>query len=226
MVPVAMGQWGVKSVAAMDEDLEDERVRMRPLSAIAFGAAILMSGAILFNSLFGGGASNQRIAQEGSASMVVDAGDGNAQVVTMRYEPMVEQLQRDLKQLGRYEGPVDGVVGKRTKQAIAEFQRENGLNPDGEPTDETRDRVAFALRIAEAAGFTASTGEAQGDETVRQIQMKLAELGYEPGMADGFPGEKTREAISNFERDRGLPQTGEANPKILAEIERLAGAAN
>jgi peptidoglycan hydrolase-like protein with peptidoglycan-binding domain len=226
MVRSAKGQWGVKLVAAMDEDFEEERVRLKPLSAFAFAAAFLMSGAILFNTLLGGGASNHSTAQGGSASMVVDAGDGNAQVVTMRYEPMVETLQRDLKQLGRYDGPADGVIGKRTKQAIADFQRENGLNPDGEPNEETIDRVAFALRIAEAAGFTASTGDAKGDDTVRQIQEKLAELGYEPGTADGFPGEKTREAIANFERDRGLPQTGEASPKVLAEIERLTGAAN
>jgi peptidoglycan hydrolase-like protein with peptidoglycan-binding domain len=208
----------------MHEDFEEERSRLNPLTAFAFLAALLMSGAILFNTLFGGGAAI-RNRPGGTTAMVVDAGDGNAHVVTMRYEPMVENLQRDLKQLGRYDGPIDGVVGKRTKQAIAGFQRENGLVPDGEPTEELLERVAFAKRIAEATSFTASTGAAEGDETVRQIQLKLAELGYEPGSADGFPGDKTREAIMSFERDRGLPSTGLPTPRILVEIERMTAAA-
>lgn len=214
---------GRQSVAAMDEDFDDERTGMRPLSAFALAAAFLMSCAILFNTLFGGGATKQQVA--GRTSMVVDAGDGNAETVTMRYEPMVEQLQRDLKALGRYDGPVDGVIGRRTKQAIAVFQQENGLTPDGEPSEELLDKLAFARRIAEAAGFTGSlTTPEPADDTVRRIQLKLAELGYAPGTTDGFAGDKTHEAILSFERDRGLPETGYPTPDILAELERMTKA--
>jgi peptidoglycan hydrolase-like protein with peptidoglycan-binding domain len=187
-----------------------------------------MSGAILFNTLFGGGAPKQQVA--GRAAMVVDAGDGEVQTVTMRYEPMVEQLQRDLKALGRYDGPVDGVIGRRTKQAIATFQQENGMSPDGEPSDELLDKLAFARRIAEAAGITGSidTGSIgtllAADDTVRQIQLKLAELGYAPGSTDGVAGDKTHEAITSFERDRGLPETGAPSPEILAELQRITKA--
>jgi hypothetical protein len=213
---------GRQLVAAMDEDVDDERMGMKPLSAFALAAAFLMSCAIVFNTLFGGGTTKHQIA--GRASMVVDAGDGNAQTVTMRYEPMVEELQRDLKALGRYDGPVDGVIGRRTKQAIAAFQQENGLSPDGEPSEELLDKLAFARRIAEAASFTASTGEPAIDETVRQIQLKLAELGYTPGSTDGQPGVETHEAIVSFERDRGLPETGTPTLSILAELERMTKA--
>lgn len=210
-------------VAAMIED-DEERMRLRPLSAFALALGVVMSGAILYNTLLGG-AGKPNI--PGSASLVIDAGDGNARVVTMRYEPMVEKLQRDLKQLGRYDGPADGVIGKRTRQAIMAFQRENDLAPDGEPTEELLDKVAFQLRIAEAAGFTATTASAPDlpDATVRKIQEKLAELGYEPGALNGLAGEQTHEAIANFERDRGLEPKGEPSPKILAELEAMTEAA-
>ncbi len=41
------------------------------------------------------------------------------------------QLQKDLKTLGYYEGTIDGVPGKMTKEAIESFQRENGLEITG-----------------------------------------------------------------------------------------------
>ena len=45
---------------------------------------------------------------------------------------------------------------------------------------------------------------------VRSIQTSLAALGYKPGAADGILGHQTRNAIEAFQRDRGLPVTGEA----------------
>ncbi|MDD5084778.1 MAG: peptidoglycan-binding protein [Candidatus Omnitrophica bacterium] len=42
-----------------------------------------------------------------------------------------KDLQVALKNAGYYTGPIDGVVGKGTKQAIQDFQRDNGLEADG-----------------------------------------------------------------------------------------------
>lgn len=39
--------------------------------------------------------------------------------------------QASLKTRGYNPGPIDGVMGKRTRQAIETFQSENGMNPDG-----------------------------------------------------------------------------------------------
>lgn len=51
-------------------------------------------------------------------------------------------------------------------------------------------------------------------ETVRSIQTSLATLGYKPGPADGILGHQTKNAIEAFQRDRGLPVTGEASPQL------------
>ena len=46
------------------------------------------------------------------------------------------------------------------------------------------------------------------DPEVQQMQKKLKELGYDPGLPDGLWGEKTRAALKDFQADYGLPTTG------------------
>ncbi|MFH0732199.1 MAG: peptidoglycan-binding protein [Candidatus Omnitrophota bacterium] len=43
----------------------------------------------------------------------------------------VRQIQTALKNAGIYKGPIDGKMGPKTKQAIREFQKANGLKSDG-----------------------------------------------------------------------------------------------
>ena len=40
-------------------------------------------------------------------------------------------IQKALKNAGYYQGTLDGKVGTRTKQALKNFQKDNGLEPDG-----------------------------------------------------------------------------------------------
>lgn len=42
-----------------------------------------------------------------------------------------KNIQSALQNAGYYNGAIDGKVGKMTRYAIKEFQRANGLNPDG-----------------------------------------------------------------------------------------------
>ncbi|MFH1338927.1 MAG: peptidoglycan-binding domain-containing protein [Candidatus Omnitrophota bacterium] len=48
-----------------------------------------------------------------------------------------KNLQLALKKAGFYDGPVDGKIGKRTKQAIVDFQKANGLTADGVTGEKT-----------------------------------------------------------------------------------------
>lgn len=47
--------------------------------------------------------------------------------------PPVRAIQRRLRALGYRPGPVDGVAGPRTREAIRAYQRDVGLAADGEP---------------------------------------------------------------------------------------------
>ena len=52
-------------------------------------------------------------------------------------------------------------------------------------------------------------------ETVRQSQLYLAELGLEPGPADGLIGRRTRDAVQQFQRQAGLTPTGRITEELL-----------
>ena len=54
---------------------------------------------------------------------------------------------------------------------------------------------------------------------VMVVQTRLAKLGYRPGPSDGVMGRKTRNAIEAFQRDEGLPATGEATDTLAKLLE-------
>lgn len=58
------------------------------------------------------------------------------------------------------------------------------------------------------------------DETVRAVQQKLNELGYNAGPADGLMGRGTRAAIIAFQQDRGLAATGAADQALLLQLQQ------
>jgi peptidoglycan hydrolase-like protein with peptidoglycan-binding domain len=49
----------------------------------------------------------------------------------------VEDLQKQLKALGYYQGEIDGQFGPGTRDAVIAFQRNNGLDADGIAGTET-----------------------------------------------------------------------------------------
>lgn len=58
-------------------------------------------------------------------------------------------------------------------------------------------------------------------ENVRQVQLWLETLGYQPGPADGVPGQRTKQATARFQRDHGtLKVDGIIGPATLAALQR------
>ena len=52
---------------------------------------------------------------------------------------MVTDLQSRLKNLGYYDGEIDGQFGAGTREAVSAFQKQNGLDADGIVGAETRE---------------------------------------------------------------------------------------
>ena len=63
---------------------------------------------------------------------------------------------------------------------------------------------------------TGSRGEA-----VKQLQQKLATIGYTPGTADGSFGVKTKAAVIAFQKDAGLTQDGIVGAATLSALEEI-----
>ena len=60
----------------------------------------------------------------------------------------VRQIQTKLKELGLYTGSIDGIYGSGTKNAVIQFQKQQGLDPDGIAGTKT----LTALGLAQSGG--------------------------------------------------------------------------
>lgn len=59
----------------------------------------------------------------------------------------VRQIQTALYNAGYDPGPIDGKMGKKTKLAIKEFQKDNGLKPDGIVGNQTWSKLGKYLTM-------------------------------------------------------------------------------
>ena len=216
----------------MRERVRNEGLGRKILPVVAWGLTGVMAVAIAANALFGQ-PDNGRSAQAAlefddpaAAQMKVDAPDAGARTIQLRYDPVVEAVQRELAAAGYYKGIVDGVIGRKTRQAIATYQQAVGLEPDGKPSADLADHIRFTRQVAEASLFTGTieaSPDADARATVRRVQTGLAELAYSPGEINGELTSQTRDAIRAFERDRNLPQTGEITEALTAELGKMSG---
>jgi peptidoglycan hydrolase-like protein with peptidoglycan-binding domain len=140
---------------------------------------------------------------------------------------VVRAVQRELAERGFDVGAEDGKLSDRTKAAIAAYEKGHDLPVTGVATDELLRHILLGDR-AQPGGATGSVRDAskmsaKQDLDVRGVQQILADLGYAPGPIDGAAGEATQRAISAFQRDRKIAQTGKITPELLAELKRVAG---
>jgi peptidoglycan hydrolase-like protein with peptidoglycan-binding domain len=211
--------------------LKDNR-RRKIVPASAWGITGLLSLAIVGNAFFMQPASS-RLAAMGNADAVTDGAaridvdvPGSGRTIQLKYDPLVETVQRELAAAGFYKGMVDGVMGRKTRQAIAAYQASVGLEPDGKPTQDLAEHIRYTREIAEASLFTGSIEpdpDAEARASIRRVQTGLAELAYSPGTINGEMSRQTRNAILAFQRDRHLPETGEISDALLAELGKMSG---
>jgi len=94
--------------------------------------------------------------------------------------------------------------------------------------DEARAKLELRLSIdqlyreqAWAAAFEPATTVSPWDRpTVEFLQNKLAELGYDPGPADGFLGPRTTAALENYKKNRGWTATKHLSEDLLQIIRK------
>lgn len=64
------------------------------------------------------------------------------------------------------------------------------------------------------------------DATLQAIQLRLNELGYDAGPADGLMGNGTRTAIIAFQRDKQIAVTGAGDQSLFLQLQRAVPIAN
>ena len=142
---------------------------------------------------------------------------------------VVRAVQRELAARGFDVGEVDGTLSDKTRAAISEYQSKQGLSVTGVPSDELLRQILLGDSVEQAAatGSVAATdsisSNAAEGATIKYLQQTLADLGYAPGPIDGTWGENTASAISAFQRDRQIAESGRITPELLQEVERVTG---
>ena len=141
---------------------------------------------------------------------------------------IVRAVQRELAARDFDVGPLDGRPSDKTRAAISAYEKEHDLPVTGTANDELLRHILLG-DSAPAGGTTGSvTGKpvpAKSNDAsrVKAVQQVLADLGYSPGPVDGAMGEATARAISAFQHDREIPETGWITPELLGELERITG---
>ena len=129
----------------------------------------------------------------------------------------VRALQRQLDHDGFAAGPVDGLYGPLTTQAVRRFQQAHGLVVDGLAGHQTLtalDTYRATLVLRPGTGY----GLRSGSRQVRVLQRELDRVGFASGPLDGLYGPLTTQAVRRFQQAHGLVVDGVAGPHTLGAL--------
>ncbi|WP_334788170.1 peptidoglycan-binding protein [Nostoc sp.] len=143
----------------------------------------------------------------------------------------VASSQRCLKKLGYFNGPVSGKFASLTQNAVSKFQQANRISADGVVGISTQRALQRACqgrtssRNTRGASVRRSPTQAStpgrtslSTQQVKELQVRLRQLGYFKTNPTGKIGPKTREAVIAFQRNYRLPVDGIANAQVLQSV--------
>jgi peptidoglycan hydrolase-like protein with peptidoglycan-binding domain len=141
---------------------------------------------------------------------IAEAGDYYSQAT-------VRSAQTQLENDGYYGGPVDGIDGPLTHQAIRRFQRDNNLEATGRLNRATQDQLGVQYS-SEVNPPEANTVIAPSSATVTAAQRSLQRSGFYKGNLDGLMGPETEAAVREYQKNSNLEVTGQLDPSTLNNL--------
>ncbi|MBU1913001.1 MAG: peptidoglycan-binding protein [Candidatus Omnitrophica bacterium] len=116
-------------------------------------------------------------------------------------------------------------MGKETRDAIKIYQESLGVKSTGyidkitltqlEETRRTKEILQSKKEYVSKTKYArqADSSKAEFRPTTKEIQTALKNAGFDPGSLDGKMGSRTRQAIKDFQKSKGLVPDGVAGPK-------------
>jgi hypothetical protein len=127
----------------------------------------------------------------------------------------VAALQVGLIRQGLYDGPVDGLAGPATKQALRNLDRQ--FSPTNSAVDRGLRRKFGRWGTHELGARTLSWGYSGWD--VAELQFLLAWHGFPSGLFDGAFEQHVERALVRFQRSMHLPPDGVAGRRTISALE-------
>ena len=188
----------------------------------------LISSDLFSNSIFQDGwTANGSEVVEASSTAVANPNAGNDACVPRDNTALVINSTLDVQQFlsnnGFNPGPIDGQTGPKTKNAVIQFQQENGLLADGIVGNKTKNAMRAYTGCKSENVCIARDNSNAILNSVADIQTYLANNGFNPGIIDGEIGSYTKEAIKAFQRKVGLIPDGTAGNRTKSEMKSYTG---
>jgi hypothetical protein len=84
--------------------------------------------------------------------------------------------------------------------------------------EKVKPNIVIALMIAAGVSISLASQAASYNPVTQKAQLKLAQLGFDPGTTDGILGRHTIAAIKAFQKKSGLPETGALDSATQAKL--------
>ena len=131
----------------------------------------------------------------------------------------VADMQARLIELGFLQGTADGAFGGMTEEAIKAAQTAWGMEPNGIADNAFQQKLyEGVVRATPVPGVYEELKLGSTGDNVVQLQLRLRELGYYEGKADGGYGEITESAVKQAQQVYGLPVNGVADQAFQEKV--------
>jgi len=136
--------------------------------------------------------------------------------------PDVKILKEKLAKLGYLEeSEFDSMFDEATEKALKDFQREYDLEQDGIIGKETASVISTLVIQHEIHAKNPLKKDDTGDEVIK-IQKMLIACGLLDATATGTYGEKTEEAVIDFQKKFGIAQTGIVDSMTYMKLQSVS----
>jgi len=109
---------------------------------------------------------------------------------------------------------------QKVLEGIEKPPEQSPQSPPEQPPPDTPQPPSEPVVQSEPAPTQPAPQATVDKQTVKEVQQRLADLGYDPGSADGIPGAKTRQATERYQADHHLSVDGQITTALVTSLRK------